>query len=44
MSDETERYRQDNRSPVLHFEMVRRKPAAALAGGLVNELARSLLC
>ncbi len=32
MSDETERYRQDNRSPVLHFEMVRRKPAAALAG------------
>lgn len=32
MSDETERHRQDNRSPTLHFEMVRRKPAAALAG------------
>ncbi|MDX8439789.1 helix-turn-helix domain-containing protein [Mesorhizobium australafricanum] len=32
MSDETERHRQDNRSPVLHFEMVRRKPAASLAG------------
>ena len=32
MSDETERYRQDNRSPALHFEMVRRKPAVALAG------------
>ena len=32
MSDETERHRQDNRSPALHFEMVRRKPAAALAG------------
>ncbi|MDX8532368.1 AraC family transcriptional regulator [Mesorhizobium sp. VK25A] len=32
MSDETERHRQDNRSPALHFEMVRRKPAASLAG------------
>ncbi|TPI12372.1 AraC family transcriptional regulator [Mesorhizobium sp. B4-1-1] len=32
MSDETERHRQDNRSPTLHFEMVRRKPAASLAG------------
>lgn len=31
MSDETERHRQDNRSPALHFEMVRRKPAASLA-------------
>ncbi|SFO90971.1 hypothetical protein SAMN03159463_03228 [Mesorhizobium sp. NFR06] len=32
MSDETERHRQDNSSPALHFEMVRRKPAASLAG------------
>ncbi|RWM11059.1 MAG: helix-turn-helix transcriptional regulator [Mesorhizobium sp.] len=32
MSDETERHRQDNRSPALHFEMVRRQPAASLAG------------
>ncbi|MBZ9858354.1 helix-turn-helix domain-containing protein [Mesorhizobium sp. CA12] len=32
MSDEPERHRQDNRSPALHFEMVRRKPAASLAG------------
>lgn len=32
MSDETERHRQDNRSPALHFEMVRRKPTALLAG------------
>lgn len=32
MSDETERHRQDNRSPALHFEMVRRKPASTLAG------------
>jgi AraC-like DNA-binding protein len=32
MSDVTERHRQDNRSPALHFEMVRRKPAASLAG------------
>ncbi|MBZ9732297.1 MULTISPECIES: helix-turn-helix domain-containing protein [unclassified Mesorhizobium] len=32
MSDESERHRQDNRSPALHFEMVRRKPAASLAG------------
>ncbi|MBZ9765651.1 helix-turn-helix transcriptional regulator [Mesorhizobium sp. CA6] len=32
MSDETEHHRQDNRSPALHFEMVRRKPAASLAG------------
>ncbi len=32
MSDDTERHRQDNRSPALHFEMVRRKPATALAG------------
>ncbi|CDX44469.1 Helix-turn-helix, AraC domain-containing protein [Mesorhizobium sp. SOD10] len=32
MSDETERHRQDNRAPALHFEMVRRKPAASLAG------------
>jgi AraC-like DNA-binding protein len=32
MSDEPERHRQDNRSPALHFEMVRRKPSASLAG------------
>ncbi|TPI58700.1 helix-turn-helix transcriptional regulator [Mesorhizobium sp. B3-1-3] len=32
MSDETERLRQDNRSPTIHFEMVRRKPSASLAG------------
>ncbi|OBQ89704.1 helix-turn-helix transcriptional regulator [Mesorhizobium sp. AA23] len=32
MSDETERHREDTRSPALHFEMVRRKPAASLAG------------
>lgn len=32
MSDEPERHRQDNRSPALHFEMVRRKPSALLAG------------
>ncbi|MBZ9846490.1 AraC family transcriptional regulator [Mesorhizobium sp. CA14] len=32
MSDEPERHRQDNRSPALHFEMVRRKPAVSLAG------------
>jgi AraC-like DNA-binding protein len=32
MSDEPERHRQDNRSPALHFETVRRKPAASLAG------------
>ena len=32
MSDATERHRQDTRSPALHFEMVRRKPAASLAG------------
>ncbi|TGV74811.1 AraC family transcriptional regulator [Mesorhizobium sp. M00.F.Ca.ET.149.01.1.1] len=32
MSDETERHRQDNRCLALHFEMVRRKPAASLAG------------
>ncbi|MBZ9882190.1 AraC family transcriptional regulator [Mesorhizobium sp. CA10] len=32
MSDEPERHRQDNRSPALHFEMVRRKPATSLAG------------
>ncbi|WFP73590.1 AraC family transcriptional regulator [Mesorhizobium sp. WSM4906] len=32
MSDETERHRQDNRSSALHFEMVRRKPTALLAG------------
>jgi len=32
MSDETERHRQDNRSPAVHFEMVRRKPAASFAG------------
>ncbi|UCI23343.1 helix-turn-helix domain-containing protein [Mesorhizobium sp. B2-8-5] len=32
MSDETERLRQDNRSPTIHFEMVRRKPPASLAG------------
>ncbi|RWA96232.1 MAG: helix-turn-helix domain-containing protein [Mesorhizobium sp.] len=32
MSDETERYRRDNRSPALRFETVRRQPAAALAG------------
>ncbi|MBZ9812692.1 helix-turn-helix domain-containing protein [Mesorhizobium sp. CA7] len=32
MSDEPERHRQDNRSPALHFEMVRRKPAALLTG------------
>jgi len=32
MSDEPGRHRQDNRSPALHFEMVRRKPAASLAG------------
>ncbi|RWG71506.1 MAG: AraC family transcriptional regulator, partial [Mesorhizobium sp.] len=32
MSDETERHREDTRSPALHSEMVRRKPAAPLAG------------
>jgi hypothetical protein len=32
MSDEPERHRQDNRSPALHFEMVRRAPDASLAG------------
>ncbi|TPI16036.1 helix-turn-helix transcriptional regulator [Mesorhizobium sp. B4-1-3] len=32
MCDESERHRQDNRSPALHFEMVRRRPAASLAG------------
>jgi AraC-like DNA-binding protein len=32
MSDETERHRQDNGSPAIHFEMVRRKPATSLAG------------
>ena len=36
MSDETERHRQDNRSPALHFEMVRRKPAAALGGAVTD--------
>ncbi|RRH95813.1 AraC family transcriptional regulator [Mesorhizobium tamadayense] len=36
MSDETERHRQDDRSPALHFEMVRRKPAAALAGSVTD--------
>ncbi|MGX8013425.1 helix-turn-helix domain-containing protein [Mesorhizobium sp. ORM8.1] len=32
MSDETERHRHDNRSPALHFEMVRRAAPASLAG------------
>jgi len=32
MSDETERHRHDNRSPALHFEMVRRTAPASLAG------------
>jgi AraC-like DNA-binding protein len=32
MSDETERHRQDNRSPALHFEMVRRAAPASLTG------------
>lgn len=36
MSDETERHRQDNRSPALHFEMVRRKPAVSLAGTVTD--------
>ena len=36
MSDETERHRQDNRSPALHFEMVRRKPAVSLAGAVTD--------
>lgn len=36
MSDETEHHRQDNRSPALHFEMVRRGPAAALAGAVTD--------
>jgi AraC-like DNA-binding protein len=37
MSDETERHRQDNHSPALHFEMVRRKPTASLSG-IVTDL------
>ncbi|WP_296741837.1 AraC family transcriptional regulator [Mesorhizobium sp.] len=32
MSVETERHRQDNRSPALHFEMARRAPAPSLSG------------
>ena len=32
MSDETERHRHDNRSPALHFEMVRRTAPVSLAG------------
>ncbi|MBZ9760192.1 helix-turn-helix transcriptional regulator [Mesorhizobium sp. CA8] len=36
MSDEPESHRQDNRSPALHFEMVRRKPATLLTGSVTD--------